>query len=188
MFPGSSVVEQPAVNRLVAGSNPARGANKTSHFRQRGKNENSSGLVRGRFQTARPAPSGYRFQMPIDDPKSWLEGASAIKATFDSVRTAIGLVRDAEAISGHNEQQKKAIDNALATASSTATIAEMEIAKPFGYQLCRCQFPPTAMLTVGYFNRNVEDVASPGDPVFECPKCGFTNAGPFTFKRTAPPR
>ena len=26
-FPGSSVVEQPAVNRLVAGSNPARGAN-----------------------------------------------------------------------------------------------------------------------------------------------------------------
>jgi hypothetical protein len=28
LFPGSSVVEQPAVNRLVAGSNPARGANK----------------------------------------------------------------------------------------------------------------------------------------------------------------
>jgi hypothetical protein len=27
VFPGSSVVEQPAVNRLVAGSNPARGAN-----------------------------------------------------------------------------------------------------------------------------------------------------------------
>src|SRR5690606_1721489 len=27
LFPGSSVVEQPAVNRLVAGSNPARGAN-----------------------------------------------------------------------------------------------------------------------------------------------------------------
>jgi hypothetical protein len=29
-FPGSSAVEQPAVNRLVAGSNPARGAK--SHF------------------------------------------------------------------------------------------------------------------------------------------------------------
>lgn len=27
LFPGSSAVEQPAVNRLVAGSNPARGAN-----------------------------------------------------------------------------------------------------------------------------------------------------------------
>src|SRR5262245_59705097 len=33
LFPGSSVVEQPAVNRLVAGSNPARGAN--SKFRLR---------------------------------------------------------------------------------------------------------------------------------------------------------
>jgi hypothetical protein len=31
-FPGSSVVEQPAVNRLVAGSNPARGATKIKHF------------------------------------------------------------------------------------------------------------------------------------------------------------
>lgn len=28
LIPGSSVVEQPAVNRLVAGSNPARGANR----------------------------------------------------------------------------------------------------------------------------------------------------------------
>ncbi len=32
-FPGSSAVEQPAVNRLVAGSNPARGAR--CHFRPR---------------------------------------------------------------------------------------------------------------------------------------------------------
>jgi hypothetical protein len=29
VFPGSSAVEQPAVNRLVAGSNPARGATVT---------------------------------------------------------------------------------------------------------------------------------------------------------------
>src|SRR5215472_14418680 len=28
LFPGSSAVEQPAVNRLVAGSNPARGASR----------------------------------------------------------------------------------------------------------------------------------------------------------------
>jgi hypothetical protein len=32
LFPGSSAVEQPAVNRLVAGSNPARGANACSHL------------------------------------------------------------------------------------------------------------------------------------------------------------
>ena len=33
-FPGSSVVEQPAVNRLVAGSNPARGAKVFKDLRQ----------------------------------------------------------------------------------------------------------------------------------------------------------
>ena len=35
LIPGSSAVEQPAVNRLVAGSNPARGAN---YFRGLGGN------------------------------------------------------------------------------------------------------------------------------------------------------
>ena len=33
-FPGSSAVEQPAVNRLVAGSNPARGANVLDGFKE----------------------------------------------------------------------------------------------------------------------------------------------------------
>ena len=32
MVPGSSAVEQPAVNRLVAGSNPARGASSFKHL------------------------------------------------------------------------------------------------------------------------------------------------------------
>src|SRR5262249_48218540 len=35
VVPGSSAVEQPAVNRLVAGSNPARGANIFNHLRHR---------------------------------------------------------------------------------------------------------------------------------------------------------
>ena len=37
LFPGSSAVEQPAVNRLVAGSNPARGANSRSCSDQRAR-------------------------------------------------------------------------------------------------------------------------------------------------------
>ncbi len=32
LVPGSSAVEQPAVNRLVAGSNPARGAKQNKHL------------------------------------------------------------------------------------------------------------------------------------------------------------
>jgi hypothetical protein len=35
LFPGSSVVEQPAVNRLVAGSNPARGAKQIKRLVQK---------------------------------------------------------------------------------------------------------------------------------------------------------
>src|SRR5215471_6555602 len=35
VFPGSSVVEQPAVNRLVAGSNPARGATEIKYLANR---------------------------------------------------------------------------------------------------------------------------------------------------------
>jgi hypothetical protein len=47
LFPGSSVVEQPAVNRLVAGSNPARGATSTDPPDPRGRSYR-------RCQTAKP--------------------------------------------------------------------------------------------------------------------------------------
>ena len=52
MFPGSSVVEQPAVNRLVAGSNPTRGAK--SHF-----------WSNGAVHRAMPAPR-RRWFLPTD--------------------------------------------------------------------------------------------------------------------------
>jgi hypothetical protein len=55
--------------------------------------------------------------MPIDDPGPWLSGVNAIKTALDSVRAAIGMVRDAQSLGGGNEQQKKAIDVALTTAS-----------------------------------------------------------------------
>jgi hypothetical protein len=40
------------------------------------------------------------------------------------------------------------------SASSNTAIAEAEIAKALGYELCKCDFPPTPMRTVGYFNRH----------------------------------
>jgi hypothetical protein len=53
------------------------------------------------------------------------------------------------------DEKAAAIMAALATAESSARMAEAEVAKALGYELCRCQFPPTPMLTVGYFNRPV---------------------------------
>jgi hypothetical protein len=123
--------------------------------------------------------------MPIDDPNTWLQGASAVKAMFDSVRTAIGLVKEAESISGGNEQQKKAIDTALATASSSAAIAEAEIAKALGYEFCRCTFPPQIMLTVGRIDNNHAKMRG---QVYECAACGYNTAGGWAYDRIAPPR
>jgi hypothetical protein len=115
----------------------------------------------------------------IEDPTTW-------KLMFDTIRSAIGLVRDANEISGGSEQQKQVVTQALATASSSTAIAEAEISKGLGYQLCKCDFPPTIMKTVGYFSRTLDDQHKDGDPVFECPKCGYNNAGGWAFTRLAP--
>src|SRR5258708_14115495 len=39
------------------------------------------------------------------------------------------------------------ITAALATAESSSRIAEAEVVKALGYELCKCQFPPTPNLT-----------------------------------------
>src|ERR1700744_1309824 len=56
-FRGSSMVEQPAVNRLVVGSNPTRGASRPSHD------------VRGSliFCLKRNAKGGPRFSIEVED-------------------------------------------------------------------------------------------------------------------------
>jgi hypothetical protein len=123
--------------------------------------------------------------MPIDDPANWAVAATALKTAFDSFRSAIGLVKEVQSLGGGTEQQQATIDNALAQAISTAAIAQAEIAKALGYELCKCDFPPTPMRTVGYFNKRVAK-HNEGDPVYECPKCGYCNAGPYGYKRIAP--
>jgi hypothetical protein len=121
--------------------------------------------------------------MPIGDPNTWLEGATALKAAFDAFRAAVGLVRDTRKALGGDSAQTKAVDEALDHAVRTAAIAEAEIAKAFGYELCKCEFPPTIMVTVGF-----KSDRGPGQsgPVYECPECGFTNAGPWAYTRIVP--
>ena len=123
--------------------------------------------------------------MPIDDPGTWAQGATALKTAFDSIRSAIGMVKDVRSLGGGSEQEQKAIDTALATASSNTAIAEAEIAKALGYELCKCEFPPTPMRTVGYINLPAYKRAG---QVYECPKCGYNTAAPYRYQRIAPPR
>jgi hypothetical protein len=118
--------------------------------------------------------------MPIDDPNTWLQGATALKAAFDAFRSAVGLVRDTEKAISRDDAQRKVVDEALDHAVRTAAIAEAEIAKALGYELCKCEFPPTVMLTVGFKSERGQTGSG---PVFECPKCGYTTAGPWAYTR-----
>jgi hypothetical protein len=122
--------------------------------------------------------------MPIDDPNTWMQGATAVKAAFDAFKSAVGMVREIRKATGGSPEQAKALDAALDHAVSAAAIAEAEVAKALGYELCKCQFPPTIMVTVGHKSARHKNAVG---PVYECPKCGFNTAAPFDFTRTAPP-
>jgi hypothetical protein len=77
------------------------------------------------------------------------------------------------------------IEAALEKASIATAVAEAEVAKGLGFELCRCQFPPIPTLTVGHIDN---PTAKMRGAVYECPKCGFNSAGPWSYNRIAPPR
>ncbi|MCA1474783.1 hypothetical protein [Bradyrhizobium sp. NBAIM08] len=119
------------------------------------------------------------------DPITIASALGGLKPAFDSLRSVLGLLKDAKDLLPAGEKSA-AIAQALATAESSTKLAEAEVAKALGFELCKCEFPPTPMLTVGYHTRS--EGHRPGDPVFECPKCGINTAGPWMYERTAPER
>ncbi|MGO9686541.1 MAG: hypothetical protein ACLPTZ_28865 [Beijerinckiaceae bacterium] len=126
--------------------------------------------------------------MPIGDPSTCVEGFAALKTAFDGIRSAISIVKDVRALGGGTPQEQKTIDSALTVASTNTAIAEAKLGQAFGYELCKCDFPPIPMRTVGSFSEEIPKGKNPGDPVYECPKCGYNNAGPFRYQRIAPER
>ena len=125
------------------------------------------------------------MRMPIDDPTTWSQGALAFKSIFDGLRSAISMVREVRGSSDHGKEESKLIEAALDKASSATAVAEAEIAKALGYELCKCQFPPTPMLTVGHIDNFDADLHG---PVYECPTCGYNSARMWAYQRTSPPR
>jgi hypothetical protein len=65
-------------------------------------------------------------------------------------RSAFGMIKDYRSDGGGTEKQEKAIDAALTVASTNTAIAEATLGRAFGYQMCKCDFPPTPIRTVGY--------------------------------------
>jgi hypothetical protein len=123
--------------------------------------------------------------MPIDDPAAWAQGAAAFKGIFDGLRTAIGVVRDVHNSGKPSSAEQTLVDEALDQAEKAAKIAEAQVAKALGYELCKCEFPPVPMLTVGHID-NAH--AKLWGAVYECPRCGYNSARVWSYTRIAPPR
>lgn len=94
------------------------------------------------------------------------------------------MIKDFRSRGGSTEQEAQAIDAALTVASTNTALAEATLGQAFGYELCKCTFPPTPMLTVGYLSGNHSSNKRVGDPVYKCPKCGYDTAAPFTYVPT----
>jgi hypothetical protein len=74
-----------------------------------------------------------------------MQSASALKTMMDSFRSAVGLVREIQQASNSDADpgQRAALESALSNAEAAAKVAEAEVAKAFGYELCKCDFPPS---------------------------------------------
>lgn len=101
------------------------------------------------------------------------------KVGFDLLRTAIGAVGDARDLLPKGKK-RDAVTQTLEEAAKAAQIAEATVAQALGYELCRCEFPPTPMLRVGH--RMLVGTTVHKD-VDECPKCRQNNAGDWAFTR-----
>ena len=120
----------------------------------------------------------------LGTPEQWEQTATAVRDGVDAARSAFELVkRYCGAGQKATQEEQEATERALEDAEAAALVADAHIAKALGYLLCRCQFPPTAMLTVGQHHGRGRE-----GPVYECPRCGSNNAGGWSFKRLAPER
>lgn len=122
--------------------------------------------------------------MSLDDPNAWAQGTAAFKAIFDGLRSAIGMVRDLRASGDGSAAQQRLVDNALAKAEQATKIAEAEVAMALGYELCKCEFPPIPMRTVGRIDPPSSSISR---PVYQRPKCGYNDSEPYRYVRIAPP-
>src|SRR2546428_388820 len=108
-------------------------------------------------------------------------GMQAVKTGFDTLRTALGLVKDVHGFMPTGEK-KEAVAASLAEATKQLKFAEAQFAQGLGYQLCRCTFPPTPMLEIGEQYSMTEQRML----IYECPVCNRNTGGPHEgeWKRT----
>ena len=108
-----------------------------------------------------------------------MEELQLVKVAFDTMRSALGLMKDAKDVLPEGPR-REAIEQSLDASENQLQIAEAEIAQSLGYPLCRCAFPPTPMLKIGYRTHGGPEEGV--TDVHECPKCKQNDAGPWMFE------
>ena len=73
---------------------------------------------------------------------------SEMKVAFDLFGKAIGLAKDAKDLLPGGDK-KSSVEKTLDEAERASKLAEAQLAKALGYELCECTFPPQIMLRVG---------------------------------------
>jgi hypothetical protein len=92
-----------------------------------------------------------------------MSAMTTVKSAIDMLRGAIALPKEATALTSDGTA-KKAATKDLEAADHSARVAEAEIAKAMGYQLCQRTFPPQIMLSEGRHPLS-------GEEVFRCSRC-----------------
>ena len=118
-------------------------------------------------------------------------GAEAVRSGLGILKTALGIAKDAKELLPDGDQKKR-VGDVLEIAARRLGDGEAAIADALGYQLCRCQFPPTPMLRVGHLpyarligmdmetvlaqHARAGGVLTGAVAVHRCPKCAQTDA------------
>ena len=85
---------------------------------------------------------------------------------FGALKDAIGLTREVITWMRNRKGSDKDVEvivKKLDDAEKATKLAEAQIAQSLGYQICKCAFPPTIMLSVEH--RDLVEI-------FKCPRCG----------------
>ena len=106
------------------------------------------------------------------------EIATTSKSVFEAVSTATTLLKNVASSISLSPKQETEINDAINNAERTAALLDAQVAQALNYTLCRCEFPPTIMLKVGYLTRAKEGV---DNSVYKCPKCETDTAAPYNY-------
>ena len=121
---------------------------------------------------------------------------NVFKAGLDTVRAALGTLKDARELMPGGKQ-KEELTEVLEQATGQIRAGEVALASALGYSLCRCTFPPVPRLLAGYLSlghiggmgddrklmvqrlidqQKVGGILAGSVPVHECPKCKSSDA------------